>query len=169
MMDRGSDGSGHVAHSNWLGLMVEDVLAAPPTRSGSSFEELLEMLKPHGISVHSSPQSDESFRWHADIAIGAEIDVVRADLSAGWDWRYSYEDSAGELAIGLLNAGKAETLVAGKSVARTPSEIAIVPDSECRTPTLMVSSAANAGTLSAPIVMAAPSASPAEMRCTPVN
>lgn len=107
--------------------MVEDVLAAPPTRSGSSFEELLEMLRPHGISAHSPLQPDQSFRWNADIAIGAEIDVVRADLSAGWDWRYSYEDSAGELAIGLLNAGKAETLIAGKSVERTPSEIAIVP------------------------------------------
>ncbi|WP_244066834.1 AraC family transcriptional regulator [Bradyrhizobium sp. Ce-3] len=107
--------------------MIEDVLAAPPIRSGSSFEDLLEMLRPHGINAHSSPQPDESFCWHADIAIGAEVDVVRADLSAGWDWRYSYEDSAGELAIGLLNAGKAETLIAGKSVERTPSEIAIVP------------------------------------------
>lgn len=113
--------------ANWLGLMIEDVLAAPPIRSGSSFEDLLEMLRPHGINAHSSPQPDESFCWHADIAIGAEVDVVRADLSAGWDWRYSYEDSAGELAIGLLNAGKAETLIAGKSVERTPSEIAIVP------------------------------------------
>ncbi|MTV14683.1 AraC family transcriptional regulator, partial [Bradyrhizobium sp. BR2003] len=62
------------------------------------------MLHPHGIKAHTSPRPDESFRWHADIAIGAEIDVVRADLSAGWDWRYSYENSAGELAISLLNA-----------------------------------------------------------------
>ncbi|MGY4407809.1 hypothetical protein [Bradyrhizobium sp. USDA 3315] len=107
--------------------MVEDVLAAPPTRSGSSFEELLEMLHPHGINAHSSPRPDQSFRWHADIAIGAELDVVRADLSAGWDWRYSYENSAGELAISLLNAGQAEMLIAGKSIQRTPSEIAIVP------------------------------------------
>ncbi|WFU59830.1 AraC family transcriptional regulator [Bradyrhizobium pachyrhizi] len=107
--------------------MVDDVLAAAPTRSGSSFEELLEMLQPHGINAHSSPQRDESFRWHADIAIGAELDVVRADLSAGWDWRYSYENSAGELAIGVLNAGNAEMLIAGKSIQRTPSEIAIVP------------------------------------------
>lgn len=107
--------------------MVEDILAAPPARSGSSFQELLEMLRPHGINARSSPQSAESFRGHADIAIGAEVDVVRAELSAGWDWRYAYEDTSGELAISVLNAGNAEMLIAGKSVQRTPSEIAIVP------------------------------------------
>ena len=106
--------------------MVEDILAAPPARSGSSFQDLLEILRPHGIKAHSSPKPDRPFRWHADVAVGAGLDVVRAKLSAGWDWDYSYETSAGELAISLLNAGKAEMLIAGKSVQRTPAEIAIV-------------------------------------------
>lgn len=105
--------------------MAEDILAAPPARSGSSFPELLEMLRPHGINAHSAPKPDGAFRWRADVAVGAGMDVVRAELSAGWDWRYSYERSAGELAISLLNAGKAEMLIAGKAVQRTPSDIAI--------------------------------------------
>lgn len=106
--------------------MVEDMLATPHARSGSSFPELLEILRPHGINAHSSPKPDGSFRWRADVAIGAGMDVVRADLSAGWDWRYAYGDSSGQLAIGLLNAGKAEMLIAGKIVQRTEAEMAIV-------------------------------------------
>jgi len=54
------------------------------------------------------------------------MDVVRAELSAGWDWHYSYEKTSGELAISVLNAGKAEMLLAGRNVQRTPSEMAIV-------------------------------------------
>ncbi|WFU72665.1 AraC family transcriptional regulator [Bradyrhizobium sp. CB2312] len=54
------------------------------------------------------------------------MDVVRAELSAGWDWRYAYGNSSGELAISLLNAGKAEMLIAGKNVQRMDSDIAIV-------------------------------------------
>ena len=106
--------------------MVEDIIAARPARSGSSFPELLEILRPHGINAHSSPRSDAAFRWHADVAIGAGMDVVRTELSAGWDWRYAYGNSSGELAISLLSAGKAELRVGGKTVQRTPSEIAIV-------------------------------------------
>ncbi|WP_246562703.1 AraC family transcriptional regulator [Bradyrhizobium liaoningense] len=106
--------------------MVEDILAGPPTRSGSSFQELLELLRPHGINAHSSPKPGESFRWQADVAVGAGLDVVRTELSAGWDWRYSYGNTAGELALSLLNAGKAEMLISGRSVQRTPSELAIV-------------------------------------------
>lgn len=106
--------------------MIEDILATPPTRSGSSFQELLEILHPHGINARSAPRSNEAFRWQADVAIGAGIDVVRAELSAGWDWHYSYEHSSGELAISLLNAGNAEMLIAGRNVQRTPSEMAIV-------------------------------------------
>ena len=52
--------------------------------------------------------------------------MVRAELSAGWDWHYSYGNSSGELAISLLNAGKAEMLIAGRNVQRTPSEMAVV-------------------------------------------
>ena len=106
--------------------MVDDVLAAPLARSGSSFQDLLEILHPHGINARSSPKPNEAFRWHADVAIGAEMDVVRAELSAGWDWHYSYEKTSGELAISVLNAGKAEMLLAGRNVQRTPSEMAIV-------------------------------------------
>lgn len=54
------------------------------------------------------------------------MDVVRAELSAGWDWHYAYEKTSGELAISLLNAGKAEMLIAGQSVQRSSSEMAIV-------------------------------------------
>src|SRR5689334_23882288 len=106
--------------------MVEYIIAAPPARSGSSFQELLDMLRPHGINAQSAPKPDGSFRWHADVAVGAGMDVVRAELSAGWDWRYSYGNSSGELAISLLNAGKAEMLIAGRNVQRTPTEMAIV-------------------------------------------
>ncbi|WP_249157359.1 AraC family transcriptional regulator [Bradyrhizobium sp. KB893862 SZCCT0404] len=106
--------------------MVEDIIAAPPARSGSSFQDLLDMLRPHGINAQSAPKPDGSFRWHADVAVGAGMDVVRAELSAGWDWRYAYGGSSGELAISVLNAGKAEIVVAGKSVQRTSSDVAIV-------------------------------------------
>jgi len=109
-----------------MDTMVEDIIAAPPARSGSSFQDLLDMLRPHGINAQSAPKPDGSFRWHADVAVGAGMDVVRAELSAGWDWRYAYGGSSGELAISVLNAGKAEIVVAGKSVQRTSSDVAIV-------------------------------------------
>ncbi len=47
------------------------------------------------------------------------------------------------------------------------SEIAIVPDSECRTPTLIVSCAVTG--VIAPVTNAAASPRPAAMRDTPVN
>jgi len=58
-----------------MDTMVEDIIAAPPARSGSSFQELLDMLRPHGINAQSAPKPDGSFRWHADVAVGAGMDL----------------------------------------------------------------------------------------------
>jgi len=102
---------------------------APPTLSGTAFEDLFAVFRSQVPTFKVSPPSPrESFRWKSDIAIRPGFGVLRRNrYSADWAMRGEEETSDERLHIVLPIAGVAEATIGTRAAAATTLTALLAP------------------------------------------
>ena len=107
---------------------------APPTLSGTAFEDLFAIFRSQVPTFKVSPPSPrENFRWKSDIVIQPGFGVLRRNrYTADWAMGGEEETSDERLHIVLPIAGVAEATIGTRAAAATPLTALLAPASLAR-------------------------------------